>query len=64
MLRGGSWYDTAQYARSAYRFGFEPGYRNNVIGFRCALVQEAGREASEQAAGESRRGTSPTDQSE
>ncbi|MCL2558471.1 MAG: SUMF1/EgtB/PvdO family nonheme iron enzyme, partial [Treponema sp.] len=34
VLRGGSWYATAQYVRSAYRYNFGPFYRFNYIGFR------------------------------
>ena len=40
MLRGGSWNNTAQNARSAYRNNNEPGNRNNNVGFRCAQAQE------------------------
>jgi formylglycine-generating enzyme required for sulfatase activity len=41
VLRGGGWYSDAQYARSAFRAGLEPGNRGNDVGFRCAQVQES-----------------------
>jgi formylglycine-generating enzyme required for sulfatase activity len=34
VLRGGSWYSYQVYARSAYRNGDNPYYRNNFVGFR------------------------------
>jgi formylglycine-generating enzyme required for sulfatase activity len=34
VLRGGSWYFNALSTRSAYRFGYFPGYRNFIRGFR------------------------------
>ena len=34
--RGGSWYDPASIARSAYRGGFDPAEVFNTLGFRCA----------------------------
>jgi formylglycine-generating enzyme required for sulfatase activity len=39
VIRGGSWYDPAADCRSAYRLGFDPVLRLNVLGFRCARVQ-------------------------
>ncbi len=42
VLRGGSWFDYAWWARSAYRNGLEPDYRNNSIGFRLALGRKVG----------------------
>jgi eukaryotic-like serine/threonine-protein kinase len=36
VLRGGSWVDGAQYARSAARIGARPAVRENSIGFRLA----------------------------
>jgi formylglycine-generating enzyme required for sulfatase activity len=36
--RGGYWYDTAGYCRSAYRGRGAPGYRSIYLGFRVALV--------------------------
>jgi sulfatase modifying factor 1 len=39
VLRGGGWNNSARYVRSAYRDGDEPGYRDGIIGFRCAQVQ-------------------------
>ncbi|MDP2786755.1 MAG: SUMF1/EgtB/PvdO family nonheme iron enzyme [Pseudomonadota bacterium] len=34
--RGGSWFLTADFARAAYRFRFEPAYRDDLLGFRPA----------------------------
>jgi hypothetical protein len=34
VLRGGSWIDYGWYARSAFRFGFDPDYRFDYFGFR------------------------------
>jgi uncharacterized repeat protein (TIGR02543 family) len=36
VVRGGSWYDTASYCAVAYRYGINPGGRNDIIGFRVA----------------------------
>ena len=36
VLRGGSWYDDPDDVRSANRDGYNPDYRYNYIGFRCA----------------------------
>jgi formylglycine-generating enzyme required for sulfatase activity len=35
VVRGGCWYDPAQYARSAYGYRDPPGDRIDVLGFRC-----------------------------
>jgi len=40
VLRGGSWYSLARNVRSARRFASVPGDRDDVVGFRCARVQE------------------------
>ena len=40
-VRGGSYYDRARAVYSASRYRFEPGYRHNGLGFRCARVQES-----------------------
>jgi formylglycine-generating enzyme required for sulfatase activity len=36
VLRGGAWGSFGIYARSSFRFGYQPGGRNLFIGFRCA----------------------------
>src|SRR5262245_4955391 len=36
VIRGGSWADPADHARSAFRMGFAAGEKNDTIGFRCA----------------------------
>jgi formylglycine-generating enzyme required for sulfatase activity len=40
VLRGGSWFDDALLARSAFRDALVPGYRSVVIGFRLARGHE------------------------
>ncbi|WP_287600434.1 SUMF1/EgtB/PvdO family nonheme iron enzyme [Thiothrix sp.] len=37
ILRGGSWYDSSNFVRCAFRYGFPPGYRNDLLGFRVVL---------------------------
>ena len=34
VFRGGSWFSTAVDARAAYRNSYNPGNRNNLLGFR------------------------------
>jgi formylglycine-generating enzyme required for sulfatase activity len=36
VIRGGSWFDGAEYARTTARAGFDPSYGSDIIGFRCA----------------------------
>ena len=36
VLRGGSWFNDAQYVRVAYRYGNAPTYAGGSYGFRCA----------------------------
>jgi len=50
VLRGGGWYSSAQSVRSAYRFHFGPGYRDDGIGFRCAQVPGAAEPTEEDGA--------------
>jgi len=35
--RGGCWFNSATLCRSAYRYRFGPGERDNSLGFRLAL---------------------------
>lgn len=37
-IRGGSWYDNAEYCRSGFRSWLDPGDRNSYLGFRPAAV--------------------------
>jgi formylglycine-generating enzyme required for sulfatase activity len=41
ILRGGSWSIYASSCRSAYRFGNDPAYCNDRLGFRCAMSPTA-----------------------
>jgi len=36
--RGGSWFASGKFCRSAYRGRFSPGFRTNLVGFRVAAV--------------------------
>jgi formylglycine-generating enzyme required for sulfatase activity len=36
MLRGGSWFNDVDDARTSNRYYFNPSNRSNDIGFRCA----------------------------
>jgi formylglycine-generating enzyme required for sulfatase activity len=36
VVRGGSWIGDARFLRAAFRFRYDPGYRDDSIGFRCA----------------------------
>jgi len=38
VIRGGSWYNSASYCRSALRYNYYPTYRNYVVGFRVVLA--------------------------
>jgi formylglycine-generating enzyme required for sulfatase activity len=50
VVRGGSWYDFALYAKTFFRFASRPDARNGTIGFRCvrrgAERPDASREVS------------------
>jgi len=37
VFRGGSWFNSANFARSAYRYGYEPADSNRILGFRLSL---------------------------
>ncbi|MDB4561721.1 formylglycine-generating enzyme family protein, partial [bacterium] len=37
VFRGGSWRDSAEFCRSAYRYGYGPSRRSNGFGFRVCL---------------------------
>ncbi len=37
IIRGGSWYDTADFSKADHRHPFDPQDNNHLIGFRCAL---------------------------
>ena len=41
VLRGGSWYDSPTYSRSAFRFSGAPSYRHRTIGFRVVRTLSA-----------------------
>ncbi|MBF0261158.1 MAG: formylglycine-generating enzyme family protein [Magnetococcales bacterium] len=49
VLRGGSWSSLARVSRSAFRHWYDPLYRFDNIGFRCARVQQAQAGGKEQA---------------
>jgi formylglycine-generating enzyme required for sulfatase activity len=36
VIRGGSWYDTADFLRAEHRHPYDPNDHNHLIGFRCA----------------------------
>jgi len=40
VIRGGSWADSAQGVRAAYRGGYRPGGRDRSLGFRCSSSGE------------------------
>jgi formylglycine-generating enzyme required for sulfatase activity len=39
VIRGGSWYGSARYCRSAYRSSGDPGFRDRYLGFRLARTK-------------------------
>lgn len=40
-LRGGSWFDTGNFATTVFRIALPPGESNDSIGFRCAISPQA-----------------------
>jgi len=36
VIRGGSWFDPISFARTTRRTGFDPNFKSDIIGFRCA----------------------------
>ncbi len=36
VIHGGAWVNVADRCRSAFRYGLDPGYRGNDLGFRLA----------------------------
>lgn len=40
VIRGGSWFDSLSHARASSRAGFEPSFRSDILGFRCARDAE------------------------
>ncbi|MCO6456701.1 MAG: formylglycine-generating enzyme family protein [Pirellulaceae bacterium] len=52
VVRGGSWFSDGRNCRSACRRAYEPGHRNDNLGFRVCLARSpAGPEANRQQAG-------------
>ena len=43
VFRGGAWHSYARGVRAAYRFGYDPGYRDHALGFRLSRGPEPGR---------------------
>jgi hypothetical protein len=59
VLRGGSWFNDADWCRSAFRVGWGPGLRYDSIGFRVCLVRspvlKAGERSGQPGTSEARR---------
>jgi formylglycine-generating enzyme required for sulfatase activity len=56
VLRGGSWFNDARYLRAAYRYHYEPSYRHNDPGFRCAEFRTPGPVGRKEKQGAERAG--------
>ena len=52
VVRGGSWYDFALYAKTHFRFASRPDARNGTIGFRCCRRAEARPDAPREVSAE------------
>jgi len=52
VVRGGSWYDFALYAKSHFRFASRPDARNGTIGFRCCRRAEERPDAPREVSAE------------
>ena len=60
VFRGGSWLFGARYVRAAFRYRYEPSYRLNYLGFRCAEFRSPGPASRvERVASQSERGAEP-----
>jgi len=52
VFRGGYWWHHAKYCRAAYRYGGEPHFQSNILGFRVAAVlpNKSGQEQEDKKA--------------
>ena len=55
VVRGGSWLSRVRFLRVAYRGGYLPGSSGDIIGFRCARVQESTESRNGQGSAAARR---------
>ena len=56
VIRGGSWSDDARVVRTAYRYHYEPSYRDSYLGFRCAEFRTPGPVGRKEKQGAERAG--------